>query len=204
MNVEQKQRALQMLRRFEQADPMTRQVDNTAVDMAALLHELIDATEPEPHYSVQITPSKDQLTQIINGLDHCFSDESRRKFLSAWICDWTAHKLSVRPTPSVPVAYMTRDGIVASRRQVETNTASTIASGFTIPLYTAPPAPSVPDMPLQIFDNGPWIWKETGESFTGTDLDAAAFAKYRDLLAATAPPSSANYTMSLSEERERM
>ena len=39
----------------------------------------------------------------------------------------------------VPVAYMTRDGIVASRRQVETNTASTIASGFTIPLYAAPP-----------------------------------------------------------------
>lgn len=33
---------------------------------------------------------------------------------------------------------MTRDGIVASHRQVETNTASAIASGFTIPLYTAP------------------------------------------------------------------
>ena len=43
MNEQQKQRALQILRRFEQADPMTRQVDNAAVDMAALLQELIDA-----------------------------------------------------------------------------------------------------------------------------------------------------------------
>ena len=42
----------------------------------------------------------------------------------------------IKQPASVPVAYMTRDGIVASRRQVETNTASTIASGFTIPLYT--------------------------------------------------------------------
>jgi len=48
MNAEQKQRALQMLRRFEQAAPMSLQVDNAAVDMAALLHELIDAPEPEP------------------------------------------------------------------------------------------------------------------------------------------------------------
>ena len=45
MNNEQKQRALQMLRRFEQADPRTRQADNAAVDMAALLHDLVDAPE---------------------------------------------------------------------------------------------------------------------------------------------------------------
>jgi hypothetical protein len=45
MNAEQQQRALQMLRRFEQAAPMSPQVDNAAVDMAALLHELIDAPE---------------------------------------------------------------------------------------------------------------------------------------------------------------
>jgi len=54
MNAEQKQRALQMLRRFEQAAPMSLQVDNAAVDMAALLHELIDAPEPEqPNQSEQ-------------------------------------------------------------------------------------------------------------------------------------------------------
>ena len=41
MNEQQKQRALQILRRFEQANPMTRPADNAAVDMAALLQELI-------------------------------------------------------------------------------------------------------------------------------------------------------------------
>ena len=41
MNEQQKQRTLQILRRFEQANPMTRQADNAAVDMASLLRELI-------------------------------------------------------------------------------------------------------------------------------------------------------------------
>ena len=45
MNAEQKQRALQILRRFEQANPRTRQADSAAVDMAALLRELIEAPE---------------------------------------------------------------------------------------------------------------------------------------------------------------
>ena len=48
MTPEQKQRAMQMLRRFSQATPMTRTADNAAVAMAALLQELVDAPEPEP------------------------------------------------------------------------------------------------------------------------------------------------------------
>lgn len=48
MNAEQKQRALQMLRRFDLAVPMMRQADNAAVAMAALLQELVDAPETEP------------------------------------------------------------------------------------------------------------------------------------------------------------
>ena len=48
MNADQKQRALQVLRSFEQADPITVQSDNAAVDVAALLQELVDAPEPEP------------------------------------------------------------------------------------------------------------------------------------------------------------
>ena len=48
MNEEQKQRAAQMLRRFSQANPRTLSADTAAVDMAALLQELIDAPEPEP------------------------------------------------------------------------------------------------------------------------------------------------------------
>ena len=51
---------------------------------------------------------------------------------------------------TAPVAYMTRDGIVASRRQVETNTAGTIASGFTIPLYTAQPANNQSEQHLEM------------------------------------------------------
>ena len=48
MNNEQKQRALQVLRRFEQAVSMTRQADSAAVGVATLLQELVDAKEPEP------------------------------------------------------------------------------------------------------------------------------------------------------------
>ena len=48
MTPEQKQRAMQMLRRFSQANPRTLHADNAAVDMAALLQELIDAPEPVP------------------------------------------------------------------------------------------------------------------------------------------------------------
>ena len=48
MNAEQKQRAMQRLRRFSQANPRTLAADNAAVDMAALLQELIDTSEPEP------------------------------------------------------------------------------------------------------------------------------------------------------------
>ncbi len=57
MNAEQQQRALQMLRRFEQADPMTRQADNAAVDMAALLRELV-AEQPTsvPVLTVECEP----------------------------------------------------------------------------------------------------------------------------------------------------
>ena len=48
MTPEQKQRAMQMLRRFSQTTPMTRTADNAAVAMAALLQDLVDAPEPEP------------------------------------------------------------------------------------------------------------------------------------------------------------
>lgn len=56
MNNEQKQRAMQILRRFEQADPMTRQADNAAVDMAALLRELIEQPTSVPVLTVECEP----------------------------------------------------------------------------------------------------------------------------------------------------
>lgn len=48
MTPEQKQRAMQMLRRFSQTTPMTRTADNAAVAMAALLQDLVDAPEAAP------------------------------------------------------------------------------------------------------------------------------------------------------------
>ena len=163
MNEQQKQRALQMLRRFDLAVPMARQADNAAVAMATLVQELIDATEPASHHLVQINPSKAQLTQIINGLDHFFSDESRREFLSVWICDWTAHKLSVRPTPE-PVAYQVRNGLVdvaiyqqlidaenyANDQQKRHDLSGSLAHFCVVPLYTSPPANNQSEQHLEM------------------------------------------------------
>jgi hypothetical protein len=33
--------------------------------------------------------------------------------------------------------------------------------------------------PCAVFDHGPWLFEETGQRFTGADLDAAAFSVYR-------------------------
>ncbi|MPS30539.1 MAG: hypothetical protein E2576_14505 [Alcaligenaceae bacterium] len=37
-----------------------------------------------------------------------------------------------------------------------------------------------PVAPLEVFSKGPWLFLETGQGFTGADLDAAAFVAYRD------------------------
>ena len=56
MNNEQKQRALQMLRRFERAVPMTQQSDGVAVAMATLLQELIEQPTAVPVLTVECEP----------------------------------------------------------------------------------------------------------------------------------------------------
>lgn len=38
--------------------------------------------------------------------------------------------------------------------------------------------PALPE-PIPVFSHGPWLFQETGQSFTGAELDAACFAKYR-------------------------
>lgn len=53
--------------------------------------------------------------------------------------------------------------------------------------YTSPPP--APQEPLHVFSKGPWLFEETGQRFTGEELDAAAFEKYRALYAAPAPDS---------------
>ena len=39
---------------------------------------------------------------------------------------------------------------------------------------------ALPDAPLSVFSKGPWTFKETGQSFSGAELDEAAFVAYRD------------------------
>ena len=39
------------------------------------------------------------------------------------------------------------------------------------------------DDKMPVFSHGPWLLEETGQRFTGNQLDAAAFAKYRAALA---------------------
>jgi hypothetical protein len=56
MNAEQKQLALQMLRKFEQAVPMTRQAENAAVTMAAILQELTEQPTSVPVLTVECEP----------------------------------------------------------------------------------------------------------------------------------------------------
>lgn len=52
----------------------------------------------------------------------------------------------------------------------------------------ATPAAAVPDGPLGVFADGPWTYGETGQTFTGADLDGAVYAAYRDAgLLAAAP-----------------
>src|SRR3546814_1546520 len=42
----------------------------------------------------------------------------------------------------------------------------------------------ISDAPLKVFDSGPWIYEPDGVRFSGQQLDGAAFAEYRRLLAA--------------------
>lgn len=50
---------------------------------------------------VEREPTKGQLTQLLNGLDHCFTGESKRAFLKIWIRDFTEHKAA--PAEQEPI-----------------------------------------------------------------------------------------------------
>ncbi len=53
-------------------------------------------------------------------------------------------------------------------------------------LFAAPVA-AAPVEPLKVFSEGPWVFRETGQEFSGTDLDEAAFAEYRRASTPAAP-----------------
>ena len=139
MNAEQKQRAMQMLRRFSQANPRTLHADNAAVDMAALLQELIEAQNPEARL-VSYSPDGRTCTLDIDGVEHYYDE--------------------LIDAPEVePVAWMVKNGFVCSMiyrskkdadnyaadQQKRHDLSGSLASFCVIPLYTAPPAPIVPD-----------------------------------------------------------
>lgn len=51
-----------------------------------------------------------------------------------------------------------------------------------------PKVPASPSIPLKVFSEGPWVFGETGQQFSGADLDGAAFAAYQQCNAPCAAP----------------
>lgn len=96
MNAEQKQRAMQMLRRFSQANPRTLQADNAAVDMSALLHELSDAPEPEPALVVKVEPD------YCHRGHYCEGSKPYINPLEVWKLPVGTKLYTAPPAPSMP------------------------------------------------------------------------------------------------------
>lgn len=55
--------------------------------------------------TADLEPSKEQLTQILNGIGKCFVEDSAREFLRVWIRDWTVHKLAMTESTADNDAY---------------------------------------------------------------------------------------------------
>jgi len=92
----QKKRAQQILRRFEQADPLPLQVNNAAVDMAAMLQELIDAPEPEqPNQSEQHLEMVNAPAPSVPDVDLVRDAERYR-----WLRDWTRGAYGIDSNPA--------------------------------------------------------------------------------------------------------
>lgn len=53
---------------------------------------------PQQETPILLEPDADQLAQIIIGLRHCHTYETKSEFLRVWICDWTEHKLKEKNT----------------------------------------------------------------------------------------------------------
>jgi len=113
MNEKQKQRAIAALGMWHSSNDASLLEYRAAELMAGLLQELADAPEvltatnpaqisslePAPSApDVNLEPSKEQLTQLINGVGKCFTKDSVREFLRVWVRDWTAHKLAAQQT----------------------------------------------------------------------------------------------------------
>jgi hypothetical protein len=69
---------------------------NAGIDQAIAAIKAALEAKVEP---VQTIPNFDQLQQIVNNLQHCFTRDSKHEFLRVWIRDWTEHKLSKHTPP---------------------------------------------------------------------------------------------------------
>lgn len=83
-----------------------------------------------------------------------------------------------------PVAYLHDDGYwTAAKTDAGRNLNDRLlfAGSPKVAVYTTPqPTQALPDAPLSVFSKGPWTFKETGQNFSGAELDEAAFVAYHD------------------------
>ena len=107
--------------------------------------------------SVQTTPNFTQLTQILDGLNHCHSRDSRVEFLRSWIRDWTQHKVD-KLTHQAPSEPATDEPVLTVEREPDYWSGGHFCEGtkphinpmkvWSLPigtkLYTRP-APGVPE-----------------------------------------------------------
>jgi len=68
-----------------------------------------------------------------------------------------------------------RTGYSAARLEIESLKAQSEGAQQPGVAYAA-----LPDAPLSVFSKGHWTFKETGQNFSGAELDEAAFVAYRD------------------------
>lgn len=83
------------------------------------------------------------------------------------------------PADGPKTSIRTEAEIDTARRMIAAALAAgqaTAAQGFRDGVVYA----ELPDAPLPVFSKGPWTFKETGQSFSGAELDEAAFVAYRD------------------------
>ena len=145
-----KERAVEMLRRFSQANPRTLAADNAAVDMAALLQELIDAPEPEP--VGEAVNFNGWGIVIWKGMESDFQVGTKFYAIPPANNQSEQHLEMVNPpAPSVPVLTVECEPDYWSRGHYHEGTKPYIAptAVWKLPigtkLYTSPPAPSVLD-----------------------------------------------------------
>lgn len=72
-------------------DPWSAGPDGVAAAIIALRAALAEATINKME---TVEPSREQIKSILQGLSHCYVEQSAAEFLRVWIRDWTANKVA--------------------------------------------------------------------------------------------------------------